>query len=54
MTYDFKAATLRMTNRRLENIRQKEGKEVEGLTPINTTKNISVSARKVKSQEKTE
>lgn len=54
MTYDFKAAASRMAARRQEIIRQKDGKAVEGLTPLNMQKEISKPARKVKSQEKSE
>lgn len=54
MTYDFKAAASRMADRRREIVRQKDGKEVEGLTPLNARKEVSVSVRKIKSQEKSE
>lgn len=54
MTYDFKAALERMTARRQEIIRQKDGKAVEGLPPLETQKENAVAVRKIKTQEKSE
>lgn len=54
MTYDFKAAFERMTVRRQEIIRQKDGKAVEGLPPLETQKDGVVAMRKIKTQEKSE
>lgn len=54
MAYDFKAAASRMAARRQEIIRQKNGKAVEGLTPLDVQKEAAKPVRKIKSQEKSE